>query len=325
MYPELFEIPFLNVTVKSYGVMMVIGFMLAVHIIRKLSKKITLDPQLITNAALYALVAGVSGARLFYVIHNFDQFRNNLLSVFAIWQGGYELLGGVILAITVIIMYMRYHKLPVRKYLDILAIGLLMALVFGRIGCFLSGCCWGKPTNLPWAIRFPYGSYVYNSQINPDLKRNRPEPYLKLPDDFFEQVKENNNWYIRLKPFENLTDSQKQLVTTGKYRALPVHPAQFYSSANAAICCFLLFRFWRRSQKASENKDRKKILTKPGGTFALMFILYGVTRFCLEFIRDDNPFEFDNLTISQNIAIGMVIFGLILMTIFQKINNAKAV
>jgi len=137
MHPQLFEIPLIHVTLKSYGLMMVIGFLAAVTVIRYLSRDITPDPQYITNAALYSLIAGVLGARLFYVIHHFDQYRDDLLSVFAIWQGGLELLGGVILAIAVIFLYLVYHKLPIRRYLDILAIGLMLALAFGRIGCRL--------------------------------------------------------------------------------------------------------------------------------------------------------------------------------------------
>ncbi len=65
MFPELFEIPFTPLTVKSYGLMMVIGFLAAVSLIRHLSRNITPDPQLITNAALYSLIGGVVGARLF--------------------------------------------------------------------------------------------------------------------------------------------------------------------------------------------------------------------------------------------------------------------
>ncbi len=128
MHPKLFEIPFIHLTVPSYGLMMVVGFLLAVWVIRRLSRNITPDPQFITNAALYSLIAGVVGARLFFVVHYFYKFKGDLLSIFAIWRGGVELLGGVLLAITVIFLYLWYHKLPVRRYLDILAIGLMLAL-----------------------------------------------------------------------------------------------------------------------------------------------------------------------------------------------------
>jgi len=312
MYPELFEIPFIHVTLKSYGLMMVIGFLAAVSLIRHLSRNITPDPQLITNAALYSLIGGVFGARVFYVLHHFGDFKNAPSSIFAIWNGGLELLGGVILAVAIILFYLIYHKLPIRRYLDILAIGLMLALVFGRIGCFLNGCCFGKPTELPWAVRFPYNSFAYRSQINPNLERGRPDPQLILPqDEYISFIDKDGHWHPKL--YEYLTDQQKIEVTTGKYRCLPVHPTQLYSSAAGAVSCLILFLFWRRSKKAG------KILTKPGCTFSLMFILYGFTRFFMEFLRDDNPFEFDGLTISQNISIAMIILGAVLIAVFQKI------
>jgi len=313
MFPELFEIPFTHLTIKSYGLMMVIGFLAAVSLIRHLSRNITPDPQLITNAALYSLIGGVVGARLFYVLHHFEDFKENLDSVFAIWHGGLELLGGVILAITIIFFYLLYHKLPIRHYLDILAIALMLALAFGRIGCFLNGCCFGKPTELPWAVRFPYNSFAYNSQINGNLERNRPDPQLKLPqEEYISYIDKDGNWHP--KPYEDLTEQQKVEVTKGKYRCLPVHPTQLYSSAAGAILCLILYLFWRRSQKPGG-----KILIQPGCTFSFMFIIYGIFRFFIEFLRDDNPFEFDGLTISQIIGIAMIILGAVLIVIFQRI------
>ena len=325
MHPELFEIPFIHLTIKSYGLMMVIGFLLAVSLIRHLSRDITPDPQLITNAALYSLIGGVVGARLFYVVHYWEHFKDNWPSVFAIWQGGLEILGGVILAVTIIFLYLCYHKLPIRRYLDILAIGLLLALVFGRIGCFINGCCFGKPTNLPWAVRFPYGSHACYSQVNADLARNRPEPQLQLPREYFSHVDANGLSYP--KPYEDLTQEQKAEVTKGKYRCLPVHPTQLYSSAIGGILCLILYLFWRRSQNPPGSKSHNRLFAKPGQIFSLMFILYGISRFFIEFLRNDNPFEYSwwaiykGGTVSQNLGIYMTIFGLVLMIIFQRMKS----
>jgi len=317
MFPELFEIPFIHQTPKSYGLMMVIGFLVCVSLIRYLSRDFTPNPQLITNAALYSLVGGIVGARLFYVLHYPDKFRSNPLEIFAIWQGGLELAGGVLAAIIVILFYLRYHKLPIRRYLDVLAVGLMLILVFGRIGCFLNGCCYGKPTELPWGVRFPYYSFAYLSQIGPDLDRNRSEPQLELPDEFFSYTDEKGVKYSGLKPYQYLTVKQKIEVTEGKYRCLPVHPTQLYSSGIAAFWCLMLYLFWRRTKKAELSGNSGKFFIKPGYTFALMFIVYGITRFLMEYLRDDNPFEFDGLTISQNIGIAMVVLGVILMAIFN--------
>jgi phosphatidylglycerol:prolipoprotein diacylglycerol transferase len=325
MHPELFRIPFTQLTVKSYGLMLVIGFLAAVHVIRRLSRNITTDPNMITNASLYSLVAGVVGARLFYVIHYPDRFKDNLLSVFYIWEGGLELLGGVFAAFLVIFLYLRRRKLPVRQYFDILAVGLMLALCFGRIGCFLNGCCFGKPADVPWAVRFPAVtmrdrkldySFAYQSQVLPDPLRNRPEPQLKLPGDFFDAG--------ILKSFDKLSPEQQKMVTAGPYRCLPVHPTQIYSSLNAAVLTILLYLFWKRSQNAQQNRSRK-LFTAPGSTFALMFILYSIVRFFEEFLRDDNPFEYGwwiiykGGTISQNLSIYMLILGAILMFVFQKL------
>lgn len=316
MHPELIRIPFIDLTVKSYGLMMVVGFLAAVSLIRYLSRSFTKDPQHITNAALYSLIAGVVGARIFFVIHYFDSFRGNLLSIFAIWKGGLELLGGVLLAITVIFLYIRHHKLPLRHYLDVLAVGLMLALVFGRIGCFLNGCCYGKPTELPWGVQFPYGSFACRSQVYPDVERGRTEPHLHLPADYFGYYDEDGNYDPGLKPMKDLTPEQRKKVTEGPYQCLAVHPTQLYTSASAALLCVLLYLFWRRSRHA-ERLGKYPFATKPGSVFSLMFIVYGVMRFVMEMLRDDNPYEIDHLTVAQLLGISLVILGAVLLAFFH--------
>ncbi|MFC1635243.1 prolipoprotein diacylglyceryl transferase [Planctomycetota bacterium] len=322
MYPELFEIPFIHVTVKSYGLMMVIGFLAAVSMIRRLSRGFTPDPQLITNAALYSLVGGVIGARIFFVVHYFDKFRESPIEVFFIWQGGLELMGGVIAAISIIFFFLVYHKLPIRRYLDVLAVGLMLTLVFGRIGCFLNGCCYGKPTDLSWGVRFPYYSFAYVSQVNPDPQRNRSKPYMQLPNEYFSGFDENGFGY--LKPKDDLTEDQRIEVTRGQYRCLPVHPTQWYASGLAALWFFFLYMFWRRAERSRTADNSRKLFAKPGCTFALMFIFYGLIRFLIETIRDDNPFEYawwamyKGGTVSQNLGIYLIVLGVVLMILFQK-------
>ena len=309
MHPEFLEIPIIHLSIKSYGLMMVVGFLAAVTVIRYLSRHFTRDPQLITNAALYSLIAGVVGARAFYVIHYFDRtFRHDLWSIFAIWNGGLEVIGGVLLAILVIVLYGRYHKVPIRHYLDVLAIGLMVALMFGRIGCFLNGCCFGKPTDLPWGVRFPYGSFSYSSQVKPDLNRHRPQPYFTLPPEYFGST-QDGEYIPELKPAQSLTPEQRELVTKGPYLALPVHPTQLYSSAGAGLLGLILYGFWRRAQRA-EALGRYAFLTKPGSSFSLVFILYAIMRFSLEIIRDDNPFEMAGLTVSQLLCLPLALLGL---------------
>ncbi|MDD5458499.1 MAG: prolipoprotein diacylglyceryl transferase [Phycisphaerae bacterium] len=320
MHPEIFEIPFIHATIKSYGLMLVIGFLVALTIIRRLGKNIKVDPNIVTNAGIYALIAGVIGARLFYVIHYFDSFKGRPFEVFAVWKGGLEQLGGVVLAMIVIFYYLIRYKLPVRRYMDILAIGLMAALVFGRIGCILNGCCYGKPTDVAWGVQFPYGSLAYRSQIAPDPQRGRQSPYFHLPSDYYDYEESDGDTYKILKDRDELTADQQQAVTTGPYRCMKVHPTQLYDSAIAAGWCLVLFAFWKTGRK-HEELGKNTIPSKSGTTFALMLILYSVTRFLIEFVRDDNPFEYGGLTVSQLISIAMFISGLALMAIFPRMKN----
>jgi len=316
MYPELFKIPFTELSVKSYGLMMVLGFLSAMFVIRRLSRGMGENAEHITTAALYSLIYGVVGARIFYIVHYWRQFRGRGLSeIFAVWNGGLELLGGVVLAILVIAVYLRAKKLPVRRYLDILAIGLMLALAVGRLGCFLNGCCFGRPTTCAIGVRFPYNSPAYQSQTAPDFSRNRAEPYLKLPGDYFADG--------YLKPYKALTDEQKQQITKGEYRCLPVHPTELYSSGLALVVCLLLYLFWHWGRGLEKQKRTPPAVTKSGSTFALMFVLYSICRFFLEFIRDDNPFGANGLTVSQNLGVAMFIFGFVLLGVFAKMKPEK--
>ena len=84
----------------------------------------------------------------------------------------------------------------------------------------------------------------------------------------------------------------------------------------------ILYGIWRRSQKA-ENAGRYRFLTRPGTTFSIMFILYGIMRFSLEMIRDDNPFETAGLTIAQILSIGLFLLGIVLVVVFSRIRPEK--
>ena len=243
MHPEIFEVPFLHVTVKSYGTMMVIGFLLAAVLVRRMMKRAGENPEWVTNAGLYALISGVIGARVFYVLHHPSRFSDHPMEVFAVWQGGLEFLGGVLTAIGFLLIYLRVQKLSWRLYFDVMAVGLMVGLGFGRIGCLLNGCCYGRPAEVPWAIRFPYNSFAYQSQVYPDPARQREKPRLELPAEYFGWEDEQGKWVgateqekyrTLLKPYELLTDEQKQAVT-GPYRCLPVHPTQIYDTLGAFL------------------------------------------------------------------------------------------
>lgn len=321
MHPELFEIPFVHVTVKSYGTMMVIGFLLAALLMRRMMKRAGQNPEWITNAALYALIAGVVSARVFYVLHHRWQFAGDFFRVFAVWEGGLEFLGGVLGAVVFLLIYLRVKKLPYRLYFDVLAVGLMLGAGFGRIGCVLNGCCYGRPAEVPWAIRFPYNSLAYQSQVYPDAARKRTVPQLELPAEYFGWQDRQGGWIAAtdgnkydapLKPLEKLNEAQKQAVTKGPYRCLPVHPTQIYSSLYLFAITAVLYGLWRWVGRE-----------KPGVVLSLALMLYAATRFFVETLRDDNPFEYGwwmlyrGGTISQNISIYLFLIGGVLLLLFR--------
>lgn len=298
MHPELFEIPFLHISVKTYGTLMVVGFLVALWLMRRMMRRMGQNPDNISNVAMYSLICGVAGARVFYIVHHHVRPAEWL----AIWQGGLELLGGVIAAIAFLLIYLYRQKLPKLAYLDVLAVGLLVGLGFGRIGCLMYGCCYGKCSDVPWAIRFPYRSPAFESQVYPDPARGRDKPLLELPESYF------TNGY--LKDFDELTIDQQDAVKKGPYRTLAVHPTQIYSSIDAFVLAGILYALWRWIGQR-----------KPGIVMSVMLILYGIMRFYIETLRGDNPFEhawwtlYQGGTVSQNICIYMIIAGTILLTI----------
>ncbi len=130
-------------------------------------QKVKADPDVILNLGFISLICGIAGARLLYVIQFWQQdFANQpspLMAVIDITKGGLVFYGGFLLAVAGALIYLIYAKHSIRLYLDILALSLMLGLAFGRMGCFLNGCCWGAPSKtVPWAVTFPFGSPPFN-------------------------------------------------------------------------------------------------------------------------------------------------------------------
>ncbi len=315
MHPELFKLPFTDLTVKSYGVMVVLGFLLALLLVKKMSKRVGLNAEELTNAGFYGFLVGIIGARVFHVVHYSDQF-DSLMSIFAIWRGGLELLGGVISTIIFLFIYLKVKKMNVFLVLDILAVALMVGIGMGRFGCFLNGCCFGQPTSCSVGVVFPYESIPYYSQAYPDPSRNRTESIIKLPAEFYgyeadgqwRQVPESKKYDYSLKPKHLLTEKEKADVAKGGvHSCAAVHPTQLYSSVTALLNCLILGLFWWNLGSGQTDNAKRKF--PAGTTGALMLILYAVVRFGIEHLRGDNPYETAALTVSQLLSIAMFIAG----------------
>jgi phosphatidylglycerol:prolipoprotein diacylglycerol transferase len=147
-----------NITIYWYGIMVALGFICAVLMLMLNRKHAKISSEQISDIALYGMISGILGARIFYVVEFWDQYSGNLREIVRIDHGGLVFYGGFICAITVVLIYCRRKKLPVLNILDIFGPAMAIGHAFGRIGCFLNGCCYGKPSDISCAVRFPDGS-----------------------------------------------------------------------------------------------------------------------------------------------------------------------
>ncbi len=154
MYPVLFEIGPLRI--YTYGLMMAIGILVAILVARKLAPKISVDPEKMTDMAMFAVLGGLVGAYVNYIIsYDWSRFKADPLSVLRFWNEGLVFLGGLIGGLIFALIFIRRQKWSFWEIADICAIAIPLAYGFGRIGCFFAGCCYGEACELPWAITFP--------------------------------------------------------------------------------------------------------------------------------------------------------------------------
>ncbi len=161
MRPWLFHAG--DIGVPSYWAMLMIGMSAAVYFSFREARRDGLDPNPLLDVSLVAIVLGIIGARLMHVLVEEDPLRDGQLilfhyldhpaDIFKLWNG-LAFYGGLLLALPVVLWMLKRKKMPMAKVADIFGLSLLLGLGFGRIGCFLAGCCHGVPTNLPLGVTF---------------------------------------------------------------------------------------------------------------------------------------------------------------------------
>ncbi len=164
MHPVIWKIPGVGIEIPGYGLMLMIGFLLSIWWAARRAERSGANPDVILNCGFIALVGGIFGSRLMYVVHYWEQFAHRgspwavALAVIDIRQGGVEVYGGFIVVVLAVLFYLWRWGHSVRWYLDIAAPSAALGMAIGRLGCFLNGCCFGGVCDLPWAVKFPYGS-----------------------------------------------------------------------------------------------------------------------------------------------------------------------
>lgn len=159
MHRELLNLGPLHL--RSFGVAMAVAFLVGTWLGMREARRLGLDEDRFVNVILVTLVAAVIGARGLYVIEHLAEFRGEWGSVFALWQGGLTLYGGIVAGTLAGLVAARRFGLPRWLVTDALTPSLALGTMFGRVGCYLNGCCYGHPTSQPWGVKFPHESFAY--------------------------------------------------------------------------------------------------------------------------------------------------------------------
>ncbi len=142
--------------------MVFLGFIGGLWLAVRRGKAVGIPQNIITDLTVWIMISSLVGARLTYVLFNLSEFKGRWLDTISPVQsdgtigiGGLVILGGVAVAIPVSAYFLKKHKIPFLKMADVMMPPLALGIAIGRIGCFLNGCCFGIPTDLPWGIKFP--------------------------------------------------------------------------------------------------------------------------------------------------------------------------
>lgn len=163
MHSELFSIG--GLVIRGYGLMMALGFVLGLLSWVGLGKRSGRDFTYCSDLLFWTMVSGIAGARAVYVLFEWDYYREHPLLIFRIDQGGLVFYGGFLFAGLALAVFARRHHESLVSLLDFSLTSVPLAHAFGRIGCFLNGCCFGRPCSGPLGVTFPAESPVVWHQV----------------------------------------------------------------------------------------------------------------------------------------------------------------
>lgn len=245
---------------------------------------------------ILSFITAIVLARLVYLLlHRGDKDLNGLpiydWGVFYVWHGGLVFYGGVILAVFSIIYYLKKNQISVLKVGDLLMPGILLGLAFGRIGCFLNGCCYGKiAQGLPWSVCFPM---ISNAQGE-----------ITGSPAFVDHVHQG-------------------LIPENAIASLPIHPAQLYESLLVVLFFVILSIIWARKKRFDDKGN--PIEPRHGFIIAYAGMLYGIERLTVEFFRGDNKSFITSISYSQWVSIGLFVVGAVLFFWLKRYYKKAAV
>jgi phosphatidylglycerol:prolipoprotein diacylglycerol transferase len=253
MRQVLFTIPiFGGIKVFGYGVMLVLAFLSSTWLAYWRARRERLDPDVIADMSFWVFVLGLVGARLFYCFEYWGDDIKTLWDVVQYWKGGVVYYGGIIGGVIAFFVYRWFRPFPLRPFMDVIAPSIAIGTFFGRLGCFLNGCCFGDICKLPWAVSFPQHSPPWVQQV------------------------------------------KSGMIGLEAVQSLPVHPTQLYSALDALVILLLLSAYF-------------PLRRRDGEVIGILMLAYPITRFAIEYLRNDEGVFFAGMTISQTISVALLL------------------
>ena len=152
MHPILLELG--PITIYSYGVLLAAAYLLGLWMAARRARQAGLDANKVLDLGIWVIIAALIGAKALLFIVDFDQFTSSWQEFTTLLRSGGVFYGGLLAATVVCIYLLRKHRLPLWQSADLFAPGIALGYTVGRLGCLLAGCCYGRPTDVPWAITF---------------------------------------------------------------------------------------------------------------------------------------------------------------------------
>jgi phosphatidylglycerol:prolipoprotein diacylglycerol transferase len=152
MHPTLIDAGWFQI--RSYGYMLALSFLVGIYLAAWRAKRRGVKPQYILDLSVYIILSAVVGSRFLYVLFHLEDYSSPL-EFFALWEGGATFYGGLVLALAASVWFTRRKGLSFLAVADIMAPSIALGMALTRVGCFFSGCCFGRPTDAPWGVLFP--------------------------------------------------------------------------------------------------------------------------------------------------------------------------
>jgi phosphatidylglycerol:prolipoprotein diacylglycerol transferase len=152
MYPRLLELG--PITIYSYGLLLALAFLAGLRLASRRARQQGMSAERVLDLGIYIIISAVVGGKLLLLLTDFRLFVEHPSEIFSLARSGGVFYGGLILAVAVSLWYIRRHGLPLWRTCDLFAPGIALGHAVGRVGCLMAGCCYGRPTDVPWGIVF---------------------------------------------------------------------------------------------------------------------------------------------------------------------------